>query len=115
MGWNLSLRPCGNTPIVLVSSRVSFMIFKDLPMIRLMLVGCFAFFVAASPVFAQNGEPRLLAKYSDWSAYMFIENGNKVCYMISQPKAQEGNYTKRGKIYALVTNRPAEGTSSRHR
>jgi invasion protein IalB len=59
---------------------------------------------------AQNGEPRLLAKYGDWSAYMFIENGSKVCYMISQPKTAQGNYSKRGKIYALVTHRPAEGS-----
>lgn len=67
----------------------------------------FAFSVSS---YAQNGEPRLLAKYGDWSAYMFIENGSRVCYMVSQPKAEEGNYTQRGKIYALITNRPAEGT-----
>ncbi len=60
--------------------------------------------------FAQNGEPRLLAKYGDWSAYMFIENGSKVCYMISQPQTAQGNYSKRGKIYALITHRPAEGS-----
>ena len=65
---------------------------------------------SASSAVAQNGEPRLLAKYGDWSAYMFIENGSKVCYMISQPKTAQGNYTRRGKIYALVTHRPAEGS-----
>ena len=59
---------------------------------------------------AQNGEPRLLVKHGDWSAYMFMENGNKVCYMISEPLSAKGNYTRRGKIYALVTHRPAEGT-----
>lgn len=64
----------------------------------------------AGQVLAQNGEPRLLAKYGDWSAYMFIENGSKVCYMISQPQTAQGNYSKRGKIYALITNRPAEGS-----
>ncbi|MGB0718888.1 MAG: invasion associated locus B family protein [Bdellovibrionales bacterium] len=62
------------------------------------------------PAYAQSGEPRLLAKYDDWSAYMFIENGNKVCYMISQPTEAKGKYTSRGQIYALITNRPAEGT-----
>ncbi|MFK7839454.1 MAG: invasion associated locus B family protein [Bdellovibrionales bacterium] len=67
-------------------------------------------FIVAGQSYAQNGEPRLLSKYGDWSAYMFIENGSKVCYMISQPKTAQGNYSKRGKIYALVTNRPAEGT-----
>lgn len=78
---------------------------------RLFLVLPVLFLVAlTSQSFAQNGEPRLLAKYGDWSAYMFIENGSKVCYMISQPKTAQGNYTKRGKIYALITNRPAEGS-----
>ncbi len=74
----------------------------------LALCAGFAGFSAQS--FAQNGEPRLLSKYGDWSAYMFVENGNRVCYMISEPKADEGDYSRRGKIYALITNRPAEGT-----
>lgn len=72
------------------------------------LLGTFVLFGGQS--FAQNGEPRLLAKYGDWSSYMFIENGSKVCYMISQPKTAQGNYTSRGKIYALITHRPAEGS-----
>jgi len=66
--------------------------------------------VVGGQSFAQNGEPRLLSKYGDWSAYMFIENGSKVCYMISEPKTAQGDYTQRGKIYALITHRPAEGS-----
>lgn len=80
-------------------------------MIRSVFVFCAVLVGFSAIAVAQNGEPRLLAKYGDWSAYMFIENGNRVCYMISQPKAEEGNYSKRGKIYALITNRPAEGTN----
>ena len=79
-------------------------------MIRILSVFLLALVVFSTVSFAQNGEPRLLAKYDDWSAYMFIENGNRVCYMISEPKADEGDYTRRGKIYTLITNRPAEGT-----
>jgi len=30
--------------------------------------------------------------------------------MASQPSSAEGNYTRRGDIFALVTHRPAEGT-----
>lgn len=56
--------------------------------------------------------PRLIGTYGDWSSYVFEENGNKVCYMASQPKKAEGNYTKRGDIFALVTHRPAEGTKN---
>ena len=59
---------------------------------------------------AQAGEPRLVGTYGDWSAYVFVENGNKVCYMASKPQKDEGKYTKRGEIFALVTHRPAEGT-----
>ncbi|HLP82556.1 MAG TPA: invasion associated locus B family protein [Nitrosomonas sp.] len=57
---------------------------------------------------AQAAEPKLLGEHGDWAAYMFMENNNKVCYMVSQPKKASGNYTKRGEVYALVTHRPAE-------
>lgn len=57
---------------------------------------------------AQATEPKLIGEHGDWVAYMFMENNNKVCYMISQPKKTSGNYTKRGDVFALVTHRPAE-------
>lgn len=73
----------------------------------------FSFFVLVGlSSAAQAGEPRLLGTYGDWSAYIFIENGNKVCYMASKPKKEEGNYTRRGEIFALVTHRPSEGTKN---
>lgn len=75
------------------------------------------FFVSLIAVFcvlgiseAKASEPRLIATYDDWAAYMFVEGGNKVCYMASQPQKAQGDYTSRGKIYALITHRPAEGT-----
>lgn len=52
----------------------------------------------------------LVGEYGHWSAYTFMEDGNRVCYMASQPVKAEGKYTKRGDIFALVTHRPAEGT-----
>lgn len=64
-------------------------------------------FIAGS---AKAAEPRLVGTYGDWLAYVFIEDGNKVCYMASKPKKDEGKYTRRGDIFALVTHRPAEGT-----
>lgn len=63
-------------------------------------------------VYAQAGEPRLIGTYNDWLAYSFVENGNKVCYMASKPKKDEGQYSRRGEIFALVTHRPAEGTKN---
>ncbi len=69
---------------------------------------CFALFINALD--ASAGEPRLVASHGDWDAYVFIENGNKVCYMASKPKKEEGKYSRRGDIYALITHRPSEGT-----
>lgn len=59
---------------------------------------------------AHANQARLIGTYGDWSAYTFMEDGNKVCYMASQPVKDEGNYSKRGEIFALITHRPAEGT-----
>lgn len=61
---------------------------------------------------ANASEPRLIGTFGDWTAYTFTENGNKVCYMASQPKTAVGNYTKRGDIFALITHRPAEKTKN---
>jgi hypothetical protein len=52
----------------------------------------------------------LIGTFGDWRAFTFTENGNKVCYMASQPKTAVGNYTRRGDIFALITHRPAEKT-----
>ena len=52
--------------------------------------------------------PRHIGDYGDWAAYTYKENGKNVCYMASPPKRDEGKYTKRGDIYAVVTHRPAE-------
>ena len=61
---------------------------------------------AASPVAAQAIER--IGDFRDWSAFRFAEDGKPACYMASQPKKAEGNYTSRGDIYGLVTHRPSE-------
>jgi hypothetical protein len=62
----------------------------------------------ASPALA--GEQRLMDAFDAWEAYVFTENGSKVCYMASQPGNAQGNYTKRGDSFALITHRPADNT-----
>jgi hypothetical protein len=62
--------------------------------------------MVATPAGAQGVER--LGDFTDWSAFRFEENGQPACYIASQPKKDEGKYTKRGKIYAIVTHRPAE-------
>lgn len=69
---------------------------------------------AVLAIFTASGalanEPVKIGDFSDWSAYYFLENGKKVCYMVGAPKTDEGNYTRRGEIYTLITHRPSENT-----
>lgn len=66
-----------------------------------------ALFAAADGAAAQA--IKRIGDFGDWSAFQFTEDGNTACYMASQPKKAEGDYTKRGEVYAIVTHRPAEG------
>lgn len=61
-------------------------------------------FLLSSAVLAQT--PEFLGSHRDWNVYAFTEDGQKICYMASEPKKQEGNYTRRGNPAVLVTRRP---------
>lgn len=54
--------------------------------------------------------PEKIGGYGDWAAYSLMENGKKVCYMVSQPVKAQGNYSKRDPIFVLITHRPADNT-----
>lgn len=73
---------------------------------RLFVFCVLCLLAAVSPAAAQSVER--LGDFQAWSAFRFTENGNRACYMASQPVKHEGKYTRRGDIYALVTHRPAE-------
>ena len=60
----------------------------------------------AGLVLAQDIES--LGAFGDWRAYAYDEKGEKACYIASQPKKDEGDYKRRGEIYAMVTHRPAD-------
>ncbi len=61
--------------------------------------------VVFSPARAQ--EVSVLGTFKDWTAYATTQAGNKLCYMASGPSKDEGKYDKRGRIYAMVSHRPA--------
>lgn len=61
---------------------------------------------------ARAEDPELIGRHGEWMAYKFMESGNKVCYMASQPKSSKGNYKKRGDVFALITHRPSENTKN---
>jgi len=54
--------------------------------------------------------PKELGSFTDWTAYLLDDKGNKVCYIASQPKKAEGNYSSRGDVFVLVTHRPQAKT-----
>ena len=55
---------------------------------------------------AHAQSPQFLGTYRDWNVYAFTEDNQKICYMASEPKKQEGDYTRRGNPAVLVTRRP---------
>jgi invasion protein IalB len=62
--------------------------------------------VLLSPGVAQS---ETLGTYGDWSTFKTTNNGNKVCYIGSEPQKSEGDYTTRGDTFVLVTHRPDIG------
>ncbi len=50
--------------------------------------------------------PQFLGSHRDWNVYAFTDDSQKICYMASEPKKQEGDYTRRGNPAVLVTRRP---------
>ena len=50
--------------------------------------------------------PQFIGSHRDWNVYKFQDGDETICYMASEPKKQEGNYTRRGDPAVLVTRRP---------
>ncbi len=59
---------------------------------------------------ATAAEPRLIGIFRDWNAFTLEEASGPVCWMVSRPKKMEGDFTKRGDVFLLITHRPAERT-----
>jgi len=49
-----------------------------------------------------------LAKFNDWSAYAEGEGKNLACMAVSKPKKAEGNYKRRGEVFAVITHLPSQ-------
>ena len=48
----------------------------------------------------------------NWTAHVHQDNGDKVCYMTSQPDKAQGNYKSRGDIFAFITHRPSKNSKN---
>ena len=55
-----------------------------------------------------NLESKELAKFNDWSAFAEGEGKNLACMAVSKPKKAQGNYSRRGDIFAIVTHLPGQ-------
>ena len=49
-----------------------------------------------------------LEKFNDWSAYAEGEGKNLACMAVSKPKKAEGNYKRRGEVFAVITHLPGQ-------
>ena len=59
-------------------------------------------------LFFFNLESKELAKFNDWTAFAEGEGKNLACMAVSKPKKAEGNYSRRGDIFAIVTHLPSQ-------
>lgn len=51
-----------------------------------------------------------LGKFDKWQAASFDENGKTACFMLTdatKSEAIEGSYSNRGRVYLMITHRPA--------
>ena len=72
-------------------------------------VAAAAVIAAGDPAAAQSVEPDYVGTFRDWHVFTYAENGNPVCYIVTEPTRAQGDYTNRGAIFLLVTNRPSAG------
>ena len=78
-------------------------------MIGKFVIGALAALLVMGPDLALAQTPKEIGIYRAWRAYVYSEaNGNKVCFMDSEPVDSEPKNVRRGQIYTLVTHRPGD-------
>ncbi len=65
--------------------------------------------LGTAPLAAQNHQD--LGTFSAWQTYSYAQSGGTRCTMASQPQKDEGDYSRRGPIWAFVMHRPKEGAT----
>ncbi len=79
---------------------------------RFLFLSALLIFTAIPTLSAHASDPKAIGTFGKWSAYTFVEDGKKVCYMAAKPTKEEGKYKKRDDVYALITHRPEEGSKN---
>ena len=76
----------------------------------------FVLFVLSFGISNAEQAPNIIGEYNNWTALTYKERGKIVCFMSPAPKNSPKKWVskpknvRRGKIYLLVTHRPAHGT-----
>ena len=64
------------------------------------------------PVQAQNvinaRKVEQIGVFDDWTAYIFKDKKEKVCFVSSMPFKSAGEYNRRGDVFLMVSHRPKE-------
>ena len=61
---------------------------------------------AAAPAHAAT--PRFVGTFQDWNVYAVDDGNGRLCYAASEPKKEEGNYTRRGAAALIVAKLPGD-------
>tara|TARA_A100001037_G_scaffold306136_1_gene349464 strand:- start:411 stop:929 length:519 start_codon:yes stop_codon:yes gene_type:complete len=78
-------------------------------MIGKVFAGALVVLLVVAPDLVRAQTPKEIGSYRAWRAYVYNEaNGNKVCFMDSEPADTEPKNVRRGQIYTLVTHRPGD-------
>ena len=82
---------------------------SDAQYLQRLTAGFGAFFSIAMLLItlASVAKAETLSEHGPWAAIKNTENGQPVCFVGAEPQKQEGDYTKRGDTYVIVTHRPA--------
>lgn len=64
----------------------------------------------ATPALAEDRDVRLLGNFKGWNSYTYDDAG-KVCYMAAKPSKMLPVGAKRGDVFLMVTNRPAQNST----
>ncbi len=63
---------------------------------------------AGAPSLAEPQRARMLESFRDWTVYVAEGDGGRICYIASEPKKQEGNYSRRGPTAVVVAKFPGD-------
>lgn len=62
--------------------------------------------VATTPTLAAT--PRFVGTFQDWNVYAVDDANGRLCYAASEPKKEEGNYSRRGAAAVIVAKLPGD-------